>query len=120
VEDTAVVELEYDNTIMQMNLTWAASQRANSVFIAGSKGSLSYDGLRMLHTTAEGVKEIPMPDVADKKQYVAWYASLFEHFHERVVSRNTSDDLFREAVNVMKLLELSYRSSEERRVVPFA
>ncbi len=120
VEDTALVELEYENTVMQVNLTWAASQRANSVFIAGSKGSLMYDGVRMLHTTAGGVKEIPMPDVSDKKQYISWYASLFESFHDRIISQNTSDDLFREAVNVMKLLEMSYRSSEEQRVISFA
>ncbi|MBI1806825.1 MAG: Gfo/Idh/MocA family oxidoreductase [Ignavibacteria bacterium] len=117
VEDTAVVTLEYPETLMQLSLTWAASHRANSVFIAGTEGSLSYDGIRLLHTNADGTKEIPMADISDKNQYVSWYASLFEEFSCRVERRNYSDDLLQEAVNVMKLLDASYRSSERNAVL---
>lgn len=112
VEDTAVVALEYPNTLMQMTLTWAASNRANSVYVAGTKGSLSYDGSRLLHTTEEGVRQIPMPDVSDKNQYVEWYAKLFREFVRRVQGKMLSTDLLEEAVNVMKMLEVSYRSSD--------
>ncbi|HJV33100.1 MAG TPA: Gfo/Idh/MocA family oxidoreductase [Patescibacteria group bacterium] len=120
VEDTASVVLEYPGMLMQMTLTWAASARANSVFIAGSKGSLSYDGTRLVVTHQDGTREIPMPDVSDKKQYVSWYASLLRDFHDRIAAKNTADDLLVEASNVMKLLDLSYRSSEEHRIMPFA
>ena len=120
VEDTAVVALEYNDMIMQTNLTWAASQRANSVFIAGSKGSLSYDGAKLLHTSSDGTKEIPMPDVSDKRQYIAWYASLLNDFHARIASKNINDDLLCEAINVMKLLEISYLSSQEQKIIAFA
>lgn len=120
VEDTASVVLEYPGMLMQMTLTWAASGRANSVFIAGSKGSLSYDGTRLVLAGEAGAREIPMPDVSDKKQYVAWYAALLKDFQARIAAKDTSDDLLTEAATVMKLLDMSYRSSEEQRVVPFA
>ena len=51
VEDTAAVTLEYEGMMMQLTLTWAAGGRANSVFIAGSQGSLSYDGTRLMMTS---------------------------------------------------------------------
>jgi predicted dehydrogenase len=117
VEDTAVVTLEYPKTLMQVNLTWAAGLRANSVYIAGTGGSLSYDGQRLLHTDAGGIHEIPMPDVSDKSQYINWYASLFEEFQNRVDQRNTAPDLLEESVNVMKLLDLSYRASDGNAVL---
>ncbi|MBI1803640.1 MAG: Gfo/Idh/MocA family oxidoreductase [Ignavibacteriae bacterium] len=117
VEDTAIVTLEYPDTLMQINLTWAANQRANSVYVAGEKGSLSYDGVHLLHTDGEETREIPMPDVSDKSQYVAWYAALFQEFICRIEQKNMATDLLDEAFMVMKLLDASYRSSEEKAVL---
>jgi predicted dehydrogenase len=120
VEDTAVVTLEYPATLMEINLTWAASTRANSVYVAGTKGSLSYDGQRLLQTDAAGTREIPMPDVSDKNQYVAWYATLLREFAGRVERGDRSTDLLDEAANVMKLLDLCYRSSERQAMLEVA
>lgn len=120
VEDTAAVVLEYDGMLMELTLTWAASQRSNSVFIAGGKGSLSYDGTTLLLSGADGTKELPMPDVSDKKQYVAWYAALLSEFRGRILAADTSAEPLAEAVTVMKLLEMSYRSSERGQIVTFA
>ena len=117
VEDTAMVTLEYERMLMSVNLTWAAGQRANSVSIVGTEGRLVYDGAKLTLTNANGFKEIPMPDVSDKQQYIRWYASLFKEFIRRVETRDTGDDLIVEALNVMKLLDLSYRSSEKRAVM---
>jgi predicted dehydrogenase len=120
VEDTAAVVLEYERMLMQLTLTWAAGERANSVFIAGSGGSLSYDGTRLVLSGPGGAREIPMPDVSDKKQYVSWYAALLADFRGRIEGKQTAADLLEESTTVMRLLELSYRSSEERRMLPFA
>ncbi len=120
VEDTALVVLEYPGTLMEINLTWAASHRANSAYIAGTKGSLSYDGTRLMHASAEGVKEIPMPDVSDKNQYIKWYVSLFNDFFCKVETQDRSTNLLEESITVMKLLDLSYRSSAEQRTLELA
>jgi len=117
VEDTAMVTLEYPTMLMQVNLTWAANQRSNSVHIVGSEGSLIYDGKQLLHTSKDGTVEIPMPDVSDKNQYVSWYAELIKEFVERIEERNTSDDLLYEAFNVMKLLDISYKASEQQAIL---
>ena len=118
VEDTAVCTLEYDKMLMQVNLTWAAAQRANSVSIAGTEGSLLYDGSKLLLSNANGTRDIPMPDVSDKRQYVQWYVSLFKEFVRRVEAKDYSHDLLNEAFQVTKLLDLCYRSSAEQTVLP--
>ncbi|HEY6192983.1 MAG TPA: Gfo/Idh/MocA family oxidoreductase [Bacteroidota bacterium] len=111
VEDTALVTLEYGGMIMQLNLTWAAALRANSVTVVGTTGSLTYDGSRLVHVDQAGSREIPMPDVSDKNQYVGWYASLLKEFLDRVEQGNRSEDLLDEAVTVMQLLDLSAGAS---------
>jgi predicted dehydrogenase len=115
VEDTALVTLEYKNTLVQINLTWAANNRANSAAIVGSKGSLTYDGVKLVHTSSDGPQEIPMPDVSDKKQYIQWYAGLFQEFVSRITAKNYSDDGLTEAEVVMKLLGESYAVSSAAR-----
>ena len=114
VEDTAVVMLDYQDMLAQINLTWAASQRANSILIAGTEGSLSYDGTKMILTRESGSRDIPMPNIADKNQYIQWYASLFKEFVRRVNEKNYSKDLLAEAFKVMELLDLSYNSTGKR------
>ncbi|HTK80686.1 MAG TPA: Gfo/Idh/MocA family oxidoreductase [Bacteroidota bacterium] len=111
VEDTALVTLEYPNTLVQINLTWAANNRANSASIVGTKGSLMYDGVKLVHTGSDGPQEIPMPDVSDKKQYIQWYAGLFQEFVNRITAKNYRDDGLIEAEVVMKLLGESYAVS---------
>ncbi|MBI4547607.1 MAG: Gfo/Idh/MocA family oxidoreductase [Ignavibacteriae bacterium] len=117
VEDTALVTLEYDQTLMQVNLTWAANQRANSLHIVGTEGSLFYNEKALLFSNSAGTQEIPMPDVSDKNQYVSWYAALIKEFVKRIEEQNTSDDFLCEAFNVMKMLDLSYKASEKNAMI---
>jgi len=59
-----------------------------------------------------------MPDVSDKTQYVGWYAALLAEFAHRAAAPGARQtDLLDEAVAVMKLLDLSYRSNEEGRML---
>ncbi len=121
VEDTALVTLEYPSTLMQINLTWAANQRANSVYIAGTGGSLSYDGTRLvLAGSGGGEQEIPMPNVSDKNQYITWYEALAGEFVRRIETGQFSNDLVDEAYHVMKMLDLSSRSSETGEILEYA
>lgn len=119
VEDTALVTLGYERAAVQINLTWAADARANSMVVTGTAGHLRYDGTRLLLATGTAVEELPMPDVSDKGQYVSWYASLLGEFSSRIRSDNRGDDLLNESMNVMKLLDLAYRSGSERRTLEF-
>src|SRR5262249_27339655 len=97
VEDTAAVTLETGDAVVQLALTWAASQRANSAHVSGTEGSLAYDGSRLIHTSSAGTREIPIGDVSNKSQYIAWYAALWQEFVRRIEARETSLDGLEEA-----------------------
>ena len=113
VEDTAIVVLEFEDKIVQLNLTWASGSRANSIWIAGTEGALSYDGTVLRQTSGGEMRDIPMPDVSDKRQYVEWYASLFREFIRRIDAADLRHDFLEEAATVMKMLEASYRGEQE-------
>jgi predicted dehydrogenase len=117
VEDTAAVTLEYDESIVQLGLTWAANGRANSAYVAGTQGSLAYDGARLVLTNEAGTREIPIGDVSDKSQYVAWYAALGREFVRRIETRDQSYDLLEEAEAVMRLLDVTYQAGAEHRTL---
>jgi predicted dehydrogenase len=119
VEDTALVTLEYPSTLVQINLTWAASQRANSVYIAGTEGSLSYDGSKLLLNSATGTQEIPMPNISDKNQYISWYETLILEFITRIRNKEVSTDLLDEAYHVMKMLNLSTQASDRHEILDY-
>jgi len=119
VEDTALVTLGYEHTAVQISLTWAADARANSMVITGTGGNLRYDGARLLLTSDGATGELPMPDISDKDQYVSWYASLMGEFAGRIRAKNHGHDLLGESLNVMKLLDVCYRSGRERRTLEF-
>ncbi len=117
VEDTALVTLGYDRSAVQINLTWAADARMNSAVVTGTGGRLLYDGARLVLIREGAAEELPMPDVSDKGQYVSWYASLLGEFSKRIRANDHGPDLLDESMNVMKLLDLAYRSGAERRTL---
>ena len=92
---------------------------ANSMVITGTGGNLRYDGTRLLLTRDGATEELPMPDISDKRQYISWYASLLGEFSARIRGKNHEHDLLEESLNVMKLLDLSYRSGAESRTLEF-
>lgn len=114
VEDTAIVTMEYDDKLVQVNLTWAANARANSVWITGTEGTLAYSGSTLRHSFNGITRELPVADVADKQQYIDWYASLFREFVLSVEHGDKREDGIDEAAAVMNLIDLSYRASKQQ------
>ena len=108
------VTLDYDDAAVQISLTWAADARANA-------GDHRLEGNSA--TTAPGSSSRPRRAVADarrsdKTQYVGWVRGAPRNSPDGS-ARNYGDDLLRESVNVMKLLDLSYRSGGERKALEF-
>ena len=111
VEDTALILAEYENSMVQINLTWAADRRENKNSIIGTKGSLFTNGDRILLYLNGVEKEIPGEDVSDKATYVRWYAELFKEFLSRVECGNHSMNLLEEAMDVLVWTESCFESA---------
>jgi predicted dehydrogenase len=117
VEDTALVIAEYDDFVVQINLTWAADRRENRNSITGEKGNLFTGGDRILLNQNGVQREFPGEDVSNKATYVGWYAQLLTEFCNRIKARNDSPDLLEEALNVLVWTQCCYESAAKRMTV---
>lgn len=116
-EDTAVVLLEYPEQCIEVNLTWAAQQRANSVRVAYKNGGLRYDGngLVMMHGEEKRVAEVPA--VSDKAYYIRLYREAIKEFLGMIRLGKGKEHWVDEAFQSIRLLHACYQSAEENRTI---
>jgi predicted dehydrogenase len=111
VEDTALVCIECERGMAQINLTWAAGQRANSARLTHEKGSLAYDGSSLVRTIGDQSEILPVPDASDKSTYVKLYVLLIQEFVERISDGRGSGGWLGEARNTVAILGACYESA---------
>jgi predicted dehydrogenase len=117
VEDTAIVLLEFDKGIAEINLTWAADRRANSSRLIAPDESLHYDGRVLMKYKKGNKKNISVPDAADKSTYISYYVSLIDDFRKKIRSNGSSAEWKHEAFQSIQVLKTCYKSAELNRTV---
>lgn len=118
VEDTSQVILEYDQGIVQINLTWAYHSRRNEAKLISKKGSVFYDGSNYLIKNFNDIEEkISVPDASDKSHYTNLYVKLFSNFAEAVEKKNFHKEGLEDAYNTIYLLDKCYESARERKTI---
>jgi len=108
VEDTATINLTFDKGIVQINLSWAASDRYNSAFISSNNGFIKYDGNSLLKVMNGEIKQIDVPDASDKKTYISFYTNLINDFINIIESKQNFNAGIIEAYNTQRLLRKCY------------
>jgi predicted dehydrogenase len=119
VEDTAVVILEYDKSIVEINLTWGADRRANSARLVSKRGSITYDGVRAIRTMGSTTEELPVPDASDKSHYVGMYVDLIHEFIDRMQTGKSTADWIEEAYQSVRLLHTCYQAADSASTIIF-
>jgi len=117
VEDTSVVILKCEKGIAEINLTWAADRRANNAFITDGNRSMNYDGKKIYFYEKDKIKEIPVPDASDKKTYLAFYEDLFLDFVKAIKNKKFDKNFVDESYDSVKLLDLCYKSAEQKKML---
>lgn len=117
VEDTAIVLLEFDKGIAEINLTWAADRRANSSRLVASDESLYYDGKDLVRYKKGNKKYISVPDAADKSTYISYYVSLIDDFRKMIKIGSSSAEWEKEAFESIHVLQACYKSAKLNRTV---
>lgn len=112
VEDTATVTLTFPKGIVQINLTWAASERSNSALISTGRRMLKYNGESLLKITKSGVEQIGVPNASDKKTYILFYVNLINDFINIVEANQNFTAGITEAYNTQRLLQKCYLSAK--------
>lgn len=118
VEDTAVVNLEFENAFVEITLTWGADRRVNTARAVSNNGSLSYDGSTQLKKFSNEKEEIIIvPDASDKSHYFSLYISLLNEFVKKIQNKESSTDFRKEALTSIQLLEKCYESAKANKTI---
>lgn len=118
VEDTAVVNLEFEKAFVELTLTWGADRRVNTARAVSNNSSLSYDGSKQLKKYFNGNEEsIIVPDASDKSHYFSLYIALINEFVKRIQNKDTSEDFRKEALTSIQLLEKCYESARTNKTI---
>ncbi|MDR3611503.1 MAG: Gfo/Idh/MocA family oxidoreductase [Ignavibacteriaceae bacterium] len=117
-EDSAFIILEYDKTIAQINITWAANKRYNDARLISENSSLFYEGRNKLQINNNGSeKELLVPDASDKQHYVSLYSEMFTEFILSVEEKRTNPYLIEEAYQSIRLINSCKKSSDSEKTV---
>jgi UDP-N-acetyl-2-amino-2-deoxyglucuronate dehydrogenase len=118
VEDTAIVNLEFEKAFAEITLTWGADRRVNTAHAISKDGSLSYDGSKQLKKySMSGEEIIAVPEASDKSHYFSLYISLINEFINRIQNRESSEDFKKEAFTSIQLLEKCYESARTNKTI---
>jgi predicted dehydrogenase len=118
VEDTAVVNVEFEKAFAEITLTWGADRRVNTARAVSNHGSLSYDGSTQLKKYSNGNEEtITVPDASDKSHYYSLYISLINEFVNKIRNKESSEDFRNEALTSIQLLEKCYESARTNKTI---
>jgi len=118
VEDTSVVNLEFEKAFVEITLTWGADRRVNTARAVSNNGSLSYDGSKQLMKYYNGKEEsIAVPDASDKSHYFSLYIALIKEFVNKIENKESSEDFRKEALISIQLLEKCYESARTNKTI---
>lgn len=118
VEDTALLQLVCERGISQVNLTWGGNRRHNSAFLNAQNISLQYMGGTKLFRYYDDKEDLVyIPDPSDKNNYVDLYVSLLEEFVDMINRKKMDEEMLREALLSVKILDLAYKSYEEDKTI---
>jgi predicted dehydrogenase len=118
VEDTAIVNLEFEKAFVEITLTWGADRRVNTARAVSNNGSLSYDGSTQLRKYSGKDEEIiSVPDASDKSHYFSLYISLINEFVNKIQNKESSEDFRKEALTSIQLLEKCYESARTNKTI---
>ncbi|MFZ6032659.1 MAG: Gfo/Idh/MocA family protein [Melioribacter sp.] len=118
VEDTSQIILEYQQGIIQINLSWAYHSRRNEAKLISKSGSLFYDGdSYIIKTKNEKSEKISVPDASDKSHYTNLYIKLFSDFTKSVQNKNFHKKGLEDAYNTIYLLDKCYQSACKNKTI---
>lgn len=118
VEDTSQVILEYQQGIIQINLSWSYHARRNEAKLISKNGSLFYDGKNYIIKSRSDKKEkIPVPDASDKTYYTELYVKLFSDFNNLIQNHDHNSEGLTEAYNTIYLLDKCYKSAQQQKTI---
>lgn len=118
VEDTARCKIEFDEAVVEIDLTWAGSERRTAWEIVGDNGrwSLCDDDLRV--EIGESSQELKLDSsLSQGSHHPEWFAGVIGDFFREIHDADKRGHGLREALQCLAILDAAYRSAETGQTV---
>lgn len=112
IDETAEVEMLFGDAAAALSLTWQADRRRNFGVITGDRGQLllNDDHIVLQVSGQEGVKTCFDEPLSAGSHHPEWMMPVMDGFYRCIESGDVLNENLKEAVNCVKLIELSYQS----------
>lgn len=118
-EDTALVIVECENGIAQLNLSWAGNARENNASIVSPACSVFYNGSKVDIVKNDMRSSFEVPNMSDKVNYINLYKTLFYEFASKVHKGQSCIENLNEAYLSMLMLDKCYHNSHSGSMISF-
>lgn len=118
VEDTAWINIEYENAAANFALTWAAKKRETNILILGTNGEISARENEITLNTSDSEETIKIEEgLSGDSRHSGWYVPLLNEFFRRLDKKDFSEDALNEAALTALCISGVYKSAEMNKTV---
>ena len=113
LEDKVDLDIGYENSKVNIHLTWRASLRKNFGQIMGEKGYIIIeDDHLILKRNGSSLRYNFNPPLSKSSHHLEWMKPVIDNFFGELTDINKRGDNLREAVTCFHLISLAYKSQE--------
>lgn len=111
-ENTALLNLDWDNKIVQISLTWVSSVRKSSFRVLGTKGEICIDNDEViLIDKNQNITPCVIPTDFDDPSHSDWFQAVINDIQHHLASQNDEPASLTEAGLVAEIIEKAHQSS---------
>jgi predicted dehydrogenase len=113
-ENTALISLDWEPVLLQINLTWVGSVRKSSFRLQGTEGEVCIDNDDVIWIDKQGsVVPWVVPTDFDDPSHASWFAAVIDDIKEHIARENYEPASLVEAGIVAEIMEKAHQSSRE-------
>jgi predicted dehydrogenase len=113
-ENTALICLDWDPVLVQINLTWVGSVRKSSFRVQGTEGEICIDNDDViLIDKNKNVTPCIVPTDFDDPSHSSWFSAVINDIQHHIATENYEPASLIEAGRVAEIMEKAHQSSTQ-------
>jgi predicted dehydrogenase len=113
-ENTALICLDWDSVLVQINLTWVGSVRKSSFRVQGTEGEICIDNDDViLIDKNQNITPCIVPTDFDDPSHSSWFSAVINDIQHHIATENYEPASLIEAGRVAEIMEKAHQSSNQ-------
>ncbi|NJQ97670.1 MAG: Gfo/Idh/MocA family oxidoreductase [Hydrococcus sp. CSU_1_8] len=114
-ENTALICLDWESVLVQINLTWVGSVRKSSFRVQGTEGEICIDNDDVIfdRQKIKNVTPCIVPTDFDDPSHSSWFSAVINDIQHHIATENYEPASLIEAGRVAEIMEKAHQSSTQ-------